>query len=456
MSVQITLTPGTNPFPARVSPAMSFTQAVNFLQAQLYQDFLFGTSATGSSPIIPIRNTTDLSTYFNPQADVSGTAVQNEEVERFTSFGQGNHVFNSTDMTLTGALESGGTCDVVPLTLVGAVTSSTVLTFASTTGVVDSMLCAFADGAGTPSTGIRVVSHDSTTVTISSAVTLPNGCRCEFLPFYVVPGVSGGTSITTLTFPSVPAAVQPGMFYTNITNGTFGIRRVVSTTANTVTLDGTVTPSAGNLIWFQPPITSGQIWSKAGFQPGVTVINGKTISSVCMELTCTLPQSTAGQTGAARGAWPAFWIYSRSSEGFTFNSSEIDIFEFFNSLTAGSNGFTSNMHGGAYNVTDFQITVGTGNNHWNASGFYTTGELGGAQHKFQLVWTPDKTYRFIDGLQTVSSDFIWNSGCTGQWACDLAMGSTLNAFLTILFYPRTTAQFPVGFKINEVKIWTGY
>src|SRR5262249_49137792 len=150
-------------------------------------------------------------------------------------------------------------------------------------------------------------------------------------------------------------------------------------TATTVTLDGTVTPSAGNLIWFQPPITSGQIWSKEGFQPGKTVINGKTISSVCMELTCTLPLNTAGQNGAARGAWPAWWLYSRTSEGNTFDSSEIDNFEFFNSLTAGSNGYTHNIHGGLYNATDFQITVGSGNNHWN-SGFYTGTQLGGSQH----------------------------------------------------------------------------
>lgn len=454
MSITLNLGQPSNPFP-RVSPAMSFTQAVASLQAQVYQDFLFGTSATGSGTTIPITNLTDLAVYFNAQADVSGSAVQNEEVERFLAFNTTNHAFNTSDLSLTAVIET-GSADVVPLTLQGAVTASAVLTFTSTTGVVDSMMFAAADGLGTPSTGIRVVSHDGTTVTLSSNVTLPDQCRCEFLPFYVVPGISSGTSITTLTFPSVPAVVQPGMFYTNITNGTFAARRVVSTTGTTVTLDGTVSPSAGNLVWFQPPITSGQIWSKAGFQPGKTIINGTTISSVCMELTCTLPQSTAGQNGVARGAWPAFWLYSRSSEGFTFDSSEIDIFEFFNSLTAGSNGYTSNIHGGLYNATRYQASVGSGNNHWNSSGFYTTSELGGAQHKFQMVWTPDTIYRYIDGRLVVSSDFQWSSNCTGQWSCDLAMGSAINAFLTIFFYPRTTAQFPVKFAINEVKIWTGF
>jgi len=453
MALQLNLTNPSNPFP-RISPAMSFTQAIAALQAQVYQDFLFGTAATGSGTTIPITNLTDLAAHFNAQADVSGTSVQNEEIERFLAFNTTNHAFNASDLSLTAVLET-GSADVVPLTLQGAVTSSAVLTFTDTTGVVDSMMFAAADGLGTPSTGIRVVSHDATTVTLSSAVTLPNLCRCEFLPFYVVPGVSSGTSISTLTFPSVPAAVQPGMMYTNITNGTFAARRVVSTTATTVTLDGTVSPSSGNLIWFQPPITSGQIWSKDGFQPGKTVINGATISSVCMELTCTLPQSTAGQSGAARGAWPAFWLYSRSSEGFTFDSSEIDIFEFFNSLTAGSTGYTSNIHGGLYNATRYQASVGSGNNHWNSSGFYTTSELGGAQHKFQMIWTPDLVYRYIDGRLVVSTDFQWSSNCTAQWSCDLAMGSALNAFLTIFFYPRATSQFPVTFAINEVKIWTG-
>jgi hypothetical protein len=455
MSVQLNLANPSNPFPRGISTAMSFSQVIAFLQAQLYQDFLFGTAASGSSPIIPIRNLTDLAVYFNPQADVSGTAVQNEEIERFLPFNTNNHVFNSNDLTLTAVLET-GSADVVPLTLQGAVSNTNVLTFTSTTGVVDSMMCAFADGLGTPSTGIRVTAHDATTVTLSSNVTLPDQCRCEFLPFFVVPGVSAGTSTSILTFPSVPAAVQNGMMYTNITNGTFAARRVTGTTPTTVGLDGTVSPSAGNLIWFQPPITSGQIWSKDGFQPGKTVINGKTVSSVCMEFTVTLPQSAAGQNGAARGGWPAIWIYSRSSEGFSFDASELDLIELFLSLTAGSNGYTGNVHGGLYNATDYQASVGSGNNHWNSSGFYTTTDLGGSQHKIQMAWTPDMVYSYLDGRLVKSTKFIWSSQCTGQWSCDLAMGSAINAFLTIFFYPRATSQFPVRFVINEVKIYTGF
>jgi len=411
----------------------------------LIADYLFGTSASGSAPVIPIRNATDLATYFNPQPDAVGSAVQNEEVERFqSSFTAGNHVFNTADLSITAALEGGGSFTTVAKTLIGAVTSGTVLTFSDTTGISDGMMIA-SSGSSVINTGTSVVSHDSTTVTLGSAVTLPNGANVEFLPVYVCSGVQTGTSISTLTFSSVPAALPVGWFYNNITNGTFGIRRVVSSTSTTVTLDGTVSPSSGNLIFFSPPVTSAQIWSKAGYQPGKNGAN-----YYAFELTCQIPDGAAN-----RGAWPAFWLYSKTSDGFPFDASEIDIFEFFCSLTASSNAYTSNIHGGLYNVTGFQLSVGSGSSKWN-SGFYRGGtDYSQAFHKFQLIWTPDKVYRYIDGQLLIVNDFIWSSQDTAQWAIDLACGSWLPAFLGIYFYPKTTAQFPFAIKVQEVKIWQG-
>jgi hypothetical protein len=434
---------------APLSLTNAFTDSLAALNCGVIADYLFGTSATGSAPVIPITNLTQLATYFNAQPDAVGTAVQNEEVERFAAFNSTNHAFTTNSLALTAALEAGGTFTTVPLTTNAATTTPGVLNFASTTGVQVGMMVAIA--FSTPTTGIKVTAVTSTTVTISSALSPASGTQCEFLPVYPVT-CNAVTAGNTLTVPAgVPAGLVPGMFYGNITNGTFGIVRAVTASGTTITLDANVTVTAGNLVMFSPPVASAQIWSKAGYQPGK---NGANV--LAFELTCTIPQSAAAQNGASRGAWPAFWLYSKTSDGFSFDASEIDIFEFFCSLTAGSNGFTSNIHGGAYNATRFQRTVGSGNSKWDSSGFYRPGtDYGLAQHKFQLLWTQDKVYRFIDGQLIIVNDFLWSSNDSAQWSCDLACGSWIPAFLGIFFYPSSTAQFPFVFNINEVKIWQG-
>lgn len=429
--------------PPQLSFTLGFDVACALLNLGIYKDYLFGTAASGSSPIIPIRNITDLSAEFNAQSSVGGTSVQNEEVERFTSFGSGNHVFNSGDMTLRALLESAVSADVVQKTLQGPTTSSAVLNFSDTTGINDGMLFATSAGSWLATSDTHVIAHDSTTVTLNHTITIPDQSLCEFLPFYVPEGTQASSG-NVLSFFSVPASVAEGMFYTNITNGTFGIRRVVSATPTTVTLDGSVNVSAGNLIYFQPPFTSGQFWTKEAFQPGM---NGLTYFA--SELTCTVPQCAAGQNGAKRGAWPAFWMYPLVGG----NGDEPDWFEFFNCLTAGSNAYTSNIHNGAFNRTDYSRTTGS-SNRWS-SGFYrpTGVDWGLAQHKFQNIWTADKVYRYIDNVPIISTDWQTTSVTAQQLGLDLSMGSTIPAFLQIFFYPRATAQFPVDYVVNELKIW---
>lgn len=444
---QVTLNIAT-PAPVKTSPPLSlantFTDDLAQLNMSLQTDYLFGSSATGSAPVIPIRNATDLATYFNPSPDAVGTAVQNEEVERFTtSFTAGNHVFNTSDLSLTATLEAGGTFGVVAKTLVGAVTNGSVLTFADTTGINDSMMIA-SIGSASIGTGTRVSSHDSTTVTLGSNVTLPNGTSVEFLPVYVV-GASAITNGSLLTISAgVPSGLAVGSFYNNVTNGTFGIRRVQSIPDGThIQLDGNVTVTAGNLVFFSPPVTSGQIWTKAGYQPGH---NGA--SFIAMQLTATIPVT------ASRGAWPAWWLYSKTSDGFSFDASEIDMFEYFYTATSGSNAFTSNIHGGSYNATKFQRSIGSGSSKWDSFGFYRPGfDYASAQHTFELIWTPDKLYRFVDGQLIITTDYIWSSNDTAQMGLDLACGSFLTAFLGTNFYPQSTGQFPFAYKVSEIKIW---
>lgn len=430
----------------------NFPKAIAASGFQLYKDYLFGTAAAGTAPVIPVTSTADLTFYFNPQADAVGTAVQNEEVERFTAFGSGNHVFTTNSLILRAALESGGAWDVVPKNLTAALTSGqNTLQLADTNGISRGQVFASSASSIIP-TGASVISQDATSVTFNNFqnFTLPNNASIEFLPVFTV-GASPVTSQSLITVPSgVPQGVIPGMFYTNITGGTFGIRRVVSVPDSThIQLDGNVSIGTSNLVMFQPPVTSGQMWTKEGFQPG------KTCNGIAFELTCKIPQSSPNQNGASRGAWPAQWLYSHTSEGNSFDASEIDIFEFFESLTAGSNAYTSNIHGGLTNVTDYQLSVGSGSNKWDSSGFFRGGtDYGLTTHRFQLIWLPDKVYRYIDDALLITNKYIWSSQCTAQYGLDLACGSFISAFMGIYFYPRATSQFPMDFVINEIKIWT--
>lgn len=430
----------------------TFTQALTAGGFTVYKDYLFGSAASPTLPNqIPIVDILSLQNVFDAQPTAVGTAVQNEEVERFTNFAPANFVFTPTSLNLTATLEPGGTWDVVQKNLVGAVTNGNVLTFADTAGVVDGMIIG-SSGSSAIATGKRVIAHDATTVTLDnfSTVTLPNNAAVEFLPVYAV-SVNASTSSATVVAPGgYSTGLQPGMFYTNITGGTFGIRRIQSLTDSThILLDGTVSIGAGNLVMFQPPVTSGQIWTKETFQPG------QTSNGVAFELTCTVPQSAASQNGATRGAWPAFWLYSKPVGGSTFDASELDIFEFFNSLTAGSNAYTSNLHGGAYDVIRYQRSVGSGSNKWDSSGFFRGGvDYGAGQHKFQCIWMQNRVYRFVDEQALISNDYIWSSQSQAQLGLDLACGSYLSAFMGIFFYPRATVQFPMSYSINEIKIWT--
>lgn len=430
----------------------TFTQALLAAGFTIYKDYLFGTAALASLPSqIAIPDIPTLQGFFDAQPTAVGTAVQNEEVERFTNFAPANFVFTASSLNLTAALEPGGAWDVVQKTLIGAVTNANVLTFADTSNVVDGMVVG-SSGSSTIATGKRVISHDATTVTLDnfSTVTLPNNAAVEFLPVYAVSANASTNSATVVCPGGYPTGLIPGMFYTNITGGTFGIRRIQQLVDSThILLDGTVSIGAGNAVLFQPPVTSGQIWTKETFQPG------QTSTGVAFELTCTVPQSAASQNGAQRGAWPAFWLYSKPANGSTFDASEIDIFEFFNSLTAGSNAYTSNIHGGAYNVTRYQRSVGSSSNKWDSSGFYRGGvDYGAAQHKFQCIWMQNRVYRFIDDQALVSNDYLWSSQSQAQLGLDLACGSYLSAFMGIFFYPRATAQFPMNYSVNEIKIWT--
>lgn len=442
MAVSLTL--GT-PQPSKVSTDLSFantfTDSLGVLNCAVVADYLFGTAASGSSPAIPIRNLTDLAAYFNPQADVSGTSVQVEALERYQSFNTTNHAFGTDHLSLTAALEAGGNADVLQLSTSAPTSASAVLTFASTTGVQDGQIVAIAGQF--LSNVARVLSHDATTVTLTQTVTVGSATAVYFLPSFVPSGAVSGSG-TTLTYSSVPSGIANGMFYNNITSGTFGTKRVTGKTGTTISFDGSVSQGS-DLVILSPPITSGQIWTKAGYLPGK---NGANV--IAGELTCQIPGNTK------QGAWPAYWGYSRNSEGFSFDASELDFFEFNICATANASAYSGNNHGGYYQRELYKKWIGVHSSYWDTSGFYRPSgapDYSAATHKFQFIWTTDRIYRFIDGVLVSCFAFPWSSACTMQIGMNLGAGSFIPAYVSVLLFPMLTSQFPYSYDLYELKLW---
>lgn len=113
------------------------------------------------------------------------------------------------DSTGTTCHEQGTITEAFPLTTSATTTSSNVLTFGSTTGVVD--------GVGVYATGIpdgsTVVSHTSTTVTISNVSTVSSGATVLFGDvtgdfFLAETDVTSGVTVVTINTKTFVAGNQ--------------------------------------------------------------------------------------------------------------------------------------------------------------------------------------------------------------------------------------------------------
>src|ERR1700731_1114533 len=127
-----------NPSSDSVSPPVNtpFTTAV--ANVPIIEDFVFGSSASAPTDCVSggicqaITNATQLASYFNPVEANTGTIKVNSELESYsTSFTTGNHIFNTNNLQLTGALGSGGSA--AP-TVYGNVGSYFGSTYSFTTG----------------------------------------------------------------------------------------------------------------------------------------------------------------------------------------------------------------------------------------------------------------------------------------------------------------------------------
>jgi hypothetical protein len=271
--------------------------------------------------------------------------------------------------------------------------------------------------------------------------------------------------------------------------------------------------SNGATIQFSPPISSGQIWSKAIFAPG---FDG--VSTMAFDVSFKAPDA------AVIAAWPAYWMYSATSDpnptAGGSGSSEIDFTDTFNywnngstnnfigvmgstqsaTMRAGSTSITAvlattaNAFDGSYVGMTLQTTSGTGNGQtrtitayngatrtatispawtvtpdatttykFNAVDFYThpswsNGSLlgnnfGAFERRLSCVMTSTKAFFYLDNLLVRATYATWNRVKRGQVGVDLAVGSAKTSFNSNGFYPVDVSNFPMKFRVKTMTWW---
>lgn len=336
----------------------------------------------------------------------------------------------------------------------------------------------------------------------------------SFVTSYIPTTTATSNLSKTLVFSSVPAGIAVGHRIIDYYGWALvGNIKVTAKDSTTVTLDTGVAVGNGATIQFSPPISSGQIWSKSIFAPGM---DGR--ATVAFDFTFKAPDA------AVIAAWPAFWMYSAYDDPNPTSggsgSSEIDFADVFNywnnastnnyigiegstqtgTMQAGSTSTTavlattSNAVDGDYVGMTLQTTGGTGNGQtrtitgyngatrtatvspawtvtpdatttykFNAVDFYThpnwsngslTGNnFGSIDRRLSCVMTSTKAFFYLDNVLIRASYATWNKYKRGQVGIDLAVGSAKTSFNANGFYPVDVSQFPMKFRVKTMTWW---
>lgn len=175
-------------------------------------------------------------------------------------------------------------------------------------------------------------------------------------------------------------------------------------------------------------ISSGQIWSKLTFQPGKTGSNVYALSARIK-----IPSGT--------GMWPSFWLFSPSAG----DASEIDAAEFQMMTYQNQFDWTGNNHGGG-GQTIYSIL----SNPWT---WHPGTDFSAAYHDYQVVWTPDATYKYVDGVLILAQTFQWTSNQPAQVGINLAVGSNDSGNTGLI--PNSLSEFPAALQLASLTLWGG-
>lgn len=192
-------------------------------------------------------------------------------------------------------------------------------------------------------------------------------------------------------------------------------------------LDLTATISGGGV--YPGGIKSGQIWSKETFQPTVT---GYNVYGFMVRM----------KFPPGKGMWPAIWLYAQQPG--KDNGSEIDNPEFLMMQNQNQYDWTGFDHGPNAGADIYSIK----SNPWT----WRPGmDFSADYHDYELIWTPDATYKYVDGRLVYAQYFKYTSPGAAQLGINLAVGSSADGLPGL--QPNSASEFPAVMSIQYMCIW---
>lgn len=471
--------------PAFVGITATQDEAFKRIKPKLYKAYQFGTNASLVKPgDIWIKDPSTLAADFNPRMAFTGSVTTNSELQEYPGdFLGDNFVFGPDRLTLTGRIDrANGFAGPSWLTQLfqnsGTVTPDGAVNIPKANlGWNGSQVVEIDQLVALQYLGIyRLKAQDSTTAQLAAVANSPatatGGNMNAILPMFTALSSASHTGGTdTITFASLPAGVVPGMMVAYVSGGTGITRdkdvRISSISGGVITLNGNTTwgtLAANTRFIFFPPITSGAIWTKEGFD----MSGGKSVWAFKWDLvmpngrTNTYGINTSAAFAAVPdthpwGAFPAAWFYNRN-DGYTPTSFEMDALEFYFSAVAGPTTTLMEDIGG---VSAFlqPIFRRQSNGYFNANNGYI-GKSGGvafqdADNKLQLgfIRTPDRTYRFVNGTLLRVGSVVGNGQNRMEAGLNLAVGMLNSGGAGNFHFPMKEAGFPIGFSVQRLEIY---
>lgn len=235
-------------------------------------------------------------------------------------------------------------------------------------------------------------------------------------------GTSSTSTVKNLT--DLSASFKPyGIAQTTVINNEWQVYQTFNSTNHHFTTDALELTADDNLGGvFKGGISSGQIVTKETFYPR----DGKTYVFV---VRAKIPKGD--------GLWPAFWMYAQADP---HTSSEIDIFEFFDSPTQDTHDWTGFDHGSG--VGSYYYNIMTNQWVWHP-GF----DFADAFHEYVLVWKEGDIQKWVDGTQVTGRFFDW-FGSDPEVIINLAVGGDPNNAPT-----TTGTPWPSKFIVDYLRIY---
>lgn len=176
-------------------------------------------------------------------------------------------------------------------------------------------------------------------------------------------------------------------------------------------------------------IDSGQIWTKETFQPGVT---GHQVYAFLVRMK--IPNG--------QGSWPGAWLYTKQPG--LDDGSEIDNPEFFVMQNQNQYDWTGFNHGPGAGSDIYSIKT----NPW----VWKPGtDFSANFHDYEVVWTPDATYKYVDGRLIHAQRFSWTAPGPAQLGVNLGLGSSEGDLPGL--QPNSLNELPMQLGVQYICIW---